>query len=330
MWLDLGATDSQCKVMVSIIIPCYNASAFLRQTLASVIENMAPQDEVVVVDDHSEDDSEQKAKHILQAAGVQHTVQRNPTKGACAARNHAMALAKGSLIQWLDADDILGQHKIAKQRRHLKGGSNTLVVSPFQSFVGEPRSGALQDHRDWFCPSNDTPLGWLASGKMTIPACWLGHRSVFEAAGPWDTSLHVNQDGEYFARALVAAERLHFEPDAQVWYRRGVSGSVSSFTPAKADSLFRSIASIQKTAQSIEDSPRMRQMLANKYQHAIYTAYPHCPEGMDKAKKALQALPKPTISNPNAVSFLSKGFAFVFGWKSLTRLRMLMAQFSSS
>ena len=90
--------------MVSILIPCFNASAFLEQTLKSVIENMAPQDEVIVVDDHSEDDSEQKARHILQEAGVHHTVTKNPTKGACAARNHAFALAKGNLIQWLDAD----------------------------------------------------------------------------------------------------------------------------------------------------------------------------------------------------------------------------------
>ena len=164
---------------------------------------------------------------------------------------------------------------------------------------------------------------------MTIPACWIGHRSVFEAAGPWDTSLRVNQDGEYFARTLASAERIHFEPDTQVWYRRGIADSVSSFTPAKADSLFRSIASIQKTALSLEDSPRMRQMVANKYQHAIYTAFPHCPEGMAKAKKELETLPKPNISNPNAVSALSKGFASIFGWKSLTRLRMFKAQLSS-
>jgi len=315
--------------MVSILIPCFNASAFLEQTLKSVIENMAPQDEVVVVDDHSEDGSEQKAKHILKEAGVHYTVTRNPDKGACAARNHALALAKGSLIQWLDADDILGQDKIEKQRHHLQDGGKALVVSPFQSFVRDQKNGALEDQRDWSCPSNETPAGWLASGKMTIPACWLGHRSVFEAAGPWDTSLRVNQDGEYFARALAAADHLHFEPDAQAWYRRGVADSVSSFTPAKADSLFRSIASIQKTALSLEDSPRMRQMVANKYQHAIYTAFPHCREGMAKAKKELKTLPKPTISNPNAISSLSKGFAAIFGWKSLTRLRMFKAQLSS-
>ena len=73
----------------------------------------------------------------------------------------------------------------------------------------------------------------------------------------------------------------------------------------------------------------MRQMVANKYQHAIYTAFPHCPEGLAQAKKALKTLPKPTISNPNMVSSLSKGFAAIFGWRSLTRLRMLKAKLSS-
>ena len=36
----------------------------------------------------------------------------NPTKGACAARNHALSLAKGDAIQWLDADDLLGEGKL--------------------------------------------------------------------------------------------------------------------------------------------------------------------------------------------------------------------------
>lgn len=73
----------------------------------------------------------------------------------------------------------------------------------------------------------------------------------------------------------------------------------------------------------------MRQMVANKHQHAIYTAFPHCPEGMAKAKNELKTLPKPTISNPNAISSISKSFATIFGWRSLTRLRMLKAQLSS-
>lgn len=168
-----------------------------------------------------------------------------------------------------------------------------------------------------------TGADWLASGKMTIPACWLASKHLFAEAGPWDTQLKVNQDGEYFARVLAKAKSVYFKPEVNVWYRRGVSGSVSQFTDEKAESLFASEESILKTALALEDSHRMRQMVANRYQHAIYTAYPHCPDGIAKAKTALRSLPKPTISNPNAVSLLSKVIAAVFGWRTLTRLRLL-------
>ena len=315
---------------VSFLIPCFNASAHLEPMLKSVLSNMEMDDDIIVVDDHSQDDSTARAKHILSQANVHHTVTTNPGKGACSARNHAFSLAQGELIQWLDADDILGPDKLAKQRQHLEAQSSELVVSPFASFIGTPEHGTINENRDWSSPPNPTPADWLASGQMTIPACWLGHRSVFEKAGKWDESLLVNQDGEYFARVLAAANRLRFEGTVHVHYRKGNAGSVSRFSAEKADSLFRSVESIHTTASSLKTSERMQQMVANKYQHAIYTAFPHCPEGAARAKAALKTLPKPTISNPNAVSTLSKGISFLLGWKSLTRLRMLKTQFRAA
>ena len=314
---------------VSILIPCFNASRFVLETLDSAIQNMEPGDEIVLVDDHSSDDSMAKATAFLQQSGVDHQIASNPDQGACAARNHALSLAKGKLIQWLDADDILGAAKVATQRQHLHPGEKSLVVSPFQTFLEKADDNRASDECDWASVAPPSPANWLASGNMTVPACWLGNREVFEAAGPWDTSLEVNQDGEYFARALAAAEALHLETRVRAHYRRGIPGSVSRFTAQKAPSLFQSIRSIHNTALSLEDSPRMRQMIANRYQHAIYTAYPHCPEGIREAKKKLEDLPKPTIPNPNAISLLSRVICLLLSWKTLSQLRLLRDRLSS-
>ena len=306
---------------VSILIPCFNASRFILDTLDSAIQNMEPGDEIVLVDDHSSDDSMAKAAAFLQQTGVDHQIETNPDKGACAARNHALSLAKGKLIQWLDADDLLGAAKVATQRQHLHAGGKSLVVSPFQTFLEKADDNRASDECDWASVAPPSPADWLASGNMTVPACWLGDRDVFEAAGPWDTTLQVNQDGEYFARALAAAEALHLETRVCVYYRRGIPGSVSHFTAEKAPSLLQSIHSIHKTALSVEDSPRMRQMIANRYQHAIYSAYPHCPEGIREVKKQLAGLPKPTIHNPQTISRTSRFFSFILGWKALVVIR---------
>ena len=287
---------------------------------------MESQDEIIVVDDSSQDDSFDIAKKILGSSGFNHQLQAKSYNNACSTRNFAFSIAKGDFIQWLDADDILGIDKLKNQRLKLEGSPNSIVVSPFIPFIGDPQSGAIQEDRTWPSSGMVTGADWLASGTMTIPACWLGSKQLFAEAGPWNTQLKVNQDGEYFSRVLAKAESVIFRPEVNVWYRRGVSGSVSQFTAEKAESLFAGEDAILKTALALEDSHRMRQMIANRHQHAIYTAHPYCPSGIEKAKKTLKELPKPTISNPNAVSLLSKFIALVFGWKTLNRLRVLRKQ----
>lgn len=310
----------------SILIPAYNAAQYLEATLLSCADQGADViEEIIVVDDHSEDDSQAVFSRVAKAhpefAWKWFT---NPNKGACSARNHALTMATGDWIQWLDADDILGTSKIRTQLNSLGCDSLSCCVSPFVPFVGSTKTGLFQDDRNWNCPTTISGADWLASGRMTIPACWIGPKAVFDQAGPWDESLKINQDGEYFSRVLAKAESVFFESEVNVWYRRGVSGSVSQFTSEKAESLFASVDSIHRTALALEDSPRMRLMVANRYQYAIYTSYPHYPEGLEKAKKELRNLPKPTISNPNAVSPLSKFISNVFGWKALTQLRLLL------
>lgn len=106
---------------VSILIPCFNAAAFLRSTLESAIQNMEYGDEIILVDDHSTDGSLQLARGFLQNENINFKALINPNKGACSARNHAFSHAQNPLIQWLDADDILGKDKMKEQRLLLAG-----------------------------------------------------------------------------------------------------------------------------------------------------------------------------------------------------------------
>ena len=142
------------------------------------------------------------------------------------------------------------------------------------------------------------------------------------SAGPWNESLKINQDGEYFARVVASAERVLFDDKVEVYYRRE-GGGVSKFSAKKAESLFRSIESMANTALQIEDSIRMQQMISNRWQQFIYTVYPYSPELLELAQKKLAHLPAPTVANPNAVSTASKTFSAIFGWKALTQARLL-------
>ena len=101
----------------SILIPAYNAAEFIGETLASCVQQGRDCiEEIIVINDHSEDDTRGVVERFQAKHPEIHIIlEDNPTKGACSARNHSLSLAKGDAIQWLDADDLLGERKLEAQ-----------------------------------------------------------------------------------------------------------------------------------------------------------------------------------------------------------------------
>src|SRR5689334_6006096 len=116
------------KSLVSILIPAYNAEAFLGQTLESALAQTWPRKEIIVVDDGSNDGTLAVAQEFARR-GVR-VVSNKSRLSASAARNKAFSLCQGDYIQWLDADDLLAPDKIEKQMALLETlPSKRLLVS---------------------------------------------------------------------------------------------------------------------------------------------------------------------------------------------------------
>lgn len=97
--------------LVSVVIPAYNAAAFLRQTLDSVLTQTYHYLEVIVVDDGSTDDT---ARILDEYRGRLRVLQQR-NAGQAAARNHGAQRAGGDLLAFLDSDDLWDREKIARQ-----------------------------------------------------------------------------------------------------------------------------------------------------------------------------------------------------------------------
>src|SRR5271156_4902093 len=100
------------KPLVSILIPAYNAEAWIADTLRSAVAQTWEPKEIIVVDDGSKDRTLEDARQF-EPDGVRGITQTN--QGAAAARIAAFSLSRGDYIQWLDADDLLSPDKVAKQ-----------------------------------------------------------------------------------------------------------------------------------------------------------------------------------------------------------------------
>ena len=95
---------------VSIIMPMFNASEFLEETLNSVLSqrNNFVSFEVLIIDDSSTDNSMEIAQSFVREFPKIFKVMKNPRKGVSSARNYGIEQAMGKYIMFLDSDDLLG------------------------------------------------------------------------------------------------------------------------------------------------------------------------------------------------------------------------------
>ncbi len=94
-------------VKVSVIVPVCNCEAYIDKCLDSIQKQNFDSMEIIVVDDGSDDDSyEIMERHRANHPGMIKVIKQS-NQGASVARNHAMNLAKGEYIAFVDADDYI-------------------------------------------------------------------------------------------------------------------------------------------------------------------------------------------------------------------------------
>jgi glycosyltransferase involved in cell wall biosynthesis len=212
---------------VSILIPCYNSEAHLAETIESALRQTWSSCEIIVVDDGSTDDSLEVAR-AYEGENVKVIVQSN--QGASAARNRAFEAATGTYVQYLDADDLLHPRKIEAQVTALENsGPCTMAVCSTVYFQdgNPPESGTRakgEKHIPWL--TSDDTVQWLINlwtpnkgWGMVQPGAWLVPRRVVETAGPWREDITLDDDGEFFTRALLAGDGVQYVEDGCVYYR---------------------------------------------------------------------------------------------------------------
>jgi glycosyltransferase involved in cell wall biosynthesis len=262
------------KPLVSILIPAYNAEKWIADTLQSAIAQTWTRKEIIVVDDGSTDRTADVARRF---SSNEVAVVSIKNRGAASARNHALQLSQGDYIQWLDADDLLVPDKIERQLGALRhvDGKRVLLSSPWAPFYYQTRRARFINTS--LC-QDLSPVEWLVR-KMSEnlhmqTATWLTSRELAEAAGPWDTRLLSDDDGEYFCRVLMASAHTRFVPGTGILYRVTPYNRLSSIgnSNRKKDALFLSMKLHIRYLQSLENSERARRACLT-YMQTWYSAF---------------------------------------------------------
>jgi len=201
--------------LVTIAIPCYNASQWIAASVQSALDQTWPEKEIIVADDGSTDGT----LDVLRKFGGAIRVERAAHGGANRVRNLLLKAARGEWIQYLDADDYLRNEKIARQFEEAGSAENADVIySPvlienWQDGHPLPLTPApLDSSADIYTQL----LRWEL--PQTSGALW--RRQTLEAAGGWDEDpAQLCDEHDCYFRALKGGARFVFAPTPNGVYR---------------------------------------------------------------------------------------------------------------
>ncbi len=187
--------------LVSVIVPAYNAERFLGDAVASVLRQNSKDLELIIVNDGSSDSTEALIERFKAEDPRVRPVHKD-NGGPSSARNAGIAAARGDLVCFLDADDVLLPDKLERQGAFLQYfPSCDLVYSDF--YVGD---AALNPILLRSMAPPDVPMPELFSY-----CCWFAPMSplmrarVLAKVGAFDEKLRTSEDWDFWIRASRCA-----------------------------------------------------------------------------------------------------------------------------
>lgn len=187
---------------ISVIIPVYNGIPFIKDALESVLAQTITIDEVICIDDASEDGT---YDFISTEYPKVKLLRNEQNQGPSYSRNRGIEIAKGDLIAFLDADDIWEPNKTEWQLEQFHKDNSLEVIGGlceyFKSSENTSREIIMRPHFNAY-------LGLL-----------LIKRSVFDTVGVFDNSLRLSEDQDWFLRIRESEIKIKIVEKTILYYR---------------------------------------------------------------------------------------------------------------
>lgn len=184
--------------LVSIVLPTYNGSRYLDASISSCLDQTHGNIELIIVDDCSTD----ATPDIIRARAAQDTrirpITHETNKRLPGALNTGFSHARGEFLTWTSDDNLYRRDAIERMLGAFRDQPDAGVAYAGYAVIGE--SGQVLNTE----PARE-PDG-LALGNV-VGACFLYRKEVHEAVGPYDASIFLAEDYDFWLRA---AQRFRF------------------------------------------------------------------------------------------------------------------------
>ncbi len=211
--------------LISVIIPFFNASRYLKESIESVISQTFDDWELILIDDGSTDDSVQIVTRLsLTEPRIKILSQKNA--GQAAARNNGIKSSKAKFIAFLDADDIWVKNKLEVQLKHLESEKVDVIYS-LGILMFENDNNRTEPYH-WVTGRLDGMAMFeeLTKSNFMNPGTVLLRRSIFDKVGLFDEvdALRGTEDFDLWMRITRAGFVVFGMDDHLAYYRVRATG----------------------------------------------------------------------------------------------------------
>ncbi|MDY6902826.1 MAG: glycosyltransferase family A protein [Cyanobacteriota bacterium] len=219
-------------VNVTIVLPAYNASEYLAETLNSVLNQTYKDFELLVIDDGSTDNTRDIVRDFCQQdSRIRLISQEN--QGVSVARNSGIKMARGKYIAFLDSDDLWLPNKLARHVEHLQANPNlglSFARVEFVTFDGKS-TGNYSNPRMVNISAKDL----YEENAAVTPSNAVINRTALEQVGGFDGELSGAADAELFLRLKCHGWEVEGINEVLVLYRTSLGGMSSQLYKMEED-----------------------------------------------------------------------------------------------
>lgn len=298
---------------VSIVIPAYNQGQFLNEAIQSVLQQSYAPVELIVLDDGSNDET----REVLANYGSQFRWESHANIGQAATLNKGWSMARGEIVGYLSADDLLHKNSVDRSVEILRSSPDAVLSYGDFDYI-DVRGKALATVKT---PPFDYADMLLKGVCPPGPGAFF-RRQAFERLGGWDVTLRRMPDYEFWLRLGLLGPFVRI-PEVLASYRiHQASQSFSPIDGERAEEMTRIVDQIYSHPElPIGLRSRKRYAYANAL---LYVARLHLYSGrtgigLARAASAIRMCPA-ILVNPLAWRLVASGLLGRSGQKILWKL----------
>ena len=209
--------DNFDPALISVVMPCYNASPYVEEAIASVLQQTYRHIELIIVNDGSSDESVQIIERLAASNPGRITVLHQTNSGPYAARNRGLAHARGNFVAFLDADDYWHPNALMRLHAALVDNRADIAYCGWQN-VGEAAANT-QPHIPPNYAESDAAALFLRSCPWPINGVLL-RRQLIDSLRGFSERLPTAMDYDLWLRMLASRPTIVRVAEILAFYRR--------------------------------------------------------------------------------------------------------------